>query len=320
MAENNREYNYISEKLWEPIVSECLCFYWGAPNASDYINPLAFIPIDLNNLEETYKIMKNAIDNDLWSERIEIIREEKKKILNYYNFFPTIERIIMKDLWKDNLNIIKDRTKILILSNNMNVDNNIFKMRMDDLGLDCKLIKKNIDSNSLELESKLIYNGSIKYYNNNNKELKNKFINTISHISLYENLIKEMDDDKSVNYLILDEKSEKISDLCKHPTLSLSNINNLLNHLFYLPENYDVCYISDSNKNKFKLVEKENNVYYKVKKYFFWGSNSYIISKEGIKKILHYLDNKIKCQIEELFYEVYNETTNFNFYSTINYN
>jgi len=320
IAENNSEKNYITEKLWEAILSESLCFYWGAPNVSDYIDSRAFIQLDLNNFEESYKTIKNAIDNDLWSERIEIIREEKKKILNYYNFFPTIERIIMKDLWKDNLNIIKDRTKILILSNNMNVDNNIFKMRMDDLGLDCKLIKKNIDSNSLELESKLIYNGSIKYYNNNNKELKNKFINTISHISLYENLIKEMDDDKSVNYLILDEKSENISDLCKHPTLSLSNINNLLNHLFYLPENYDVCYISDSNKNKFKLVEKENNVYYKVKKYFFWGSNSYIISKEGIKKILHYLDNKIKCQIEELFYEVYNETTNFNFYSTINYN
>ena len=34
MAENNLENNYITEKLWEPIISECLCFYYGAPNVS----------------------------------------------------------------------------------------------------------------------------------------------------------------------------------------------------------------------------------------------------------------------------------------------
>src|SRR3990172_9964329 len=29
MSENNQEYNYITEKLWEPLICECLCFYWG---------------------------------------------------------------------------------------------------------------------------------------------------------------------------------------------------------------------------------------------------------------------------------------------------
>jgi GR25 family glycosyltransferase involved in LPS biosynthesis len=61
MAENNSEYNYITEKLWEPILSECLCFYWGAPNVSDYIDERAYVRLDLDNFEESYNIIKNAI-------------------------------------------------------------------------------------------------------------------------------------------------------------------------------------------------------------------------------------------------------------------
>jgi GR25 family glycosyltransferase involved in LPS biosynthesis len=114
MAENNSEYNYITEKIWEPLICECLCFYWGAPNLDTYINPLAFIRLDLDNFEESYNIIKNAIDNDLYSQRIEIIRQEKYKILNYYNFFPTVERIITMDMWKNNIRLLNNDFKIII--------------------------------------------------------------------------------------------------------------------------------------------------------------------------------------------------------------
>ena len=100
MCENNSEYNYITEKLWEPILAECLCFYWGCPNVSDYINPLAYIQLDMEDFEKLFKIIKDSINNNLWEERLPIIREEKQKILDYYNFFPTLERIILEDLEK----------------------------------------------------------------------------------------------------------------------------------------------------------------------------------------------------------------------------
>jgi hypothetical protein len=98
IAENNKERNYVTEKLWEPILSECLCFYWGCPNISDYIDDRAYVVLDLEDLEKSYEIVKEAISNNLWEERIDIIRKEKQKILDYYNFFPTLERIITNEL------------------------------------------------------------------------------------------------------------------------------------------------------------------------------------------------------------------------------
>lgn len=94
MCENNQEHNYITEKLWEPILCECLCFYWGCPNLSDYINPKAYVELDMNDFDKSFQIIKSAIKNNLWEERLPIIREEKQKVLDYYNFCPTVERII----------------------------------------------------------------------------------------------------------------------------------------------------------------------------------------------------------------------------------
>jgi hypothetical protein len=164
-------------------------------------------------------------------------------------------------------------------------------------------------------ENKVIVNGFMTYIDIEKiKDKEEKLMNTLSQIRLYEKII--MEQNKNKNYFILDESSENI--LSDHPTLSLSNVNNLLIHLYYLPLEYDICYISDSKNNKFKLVEKENSVYFKVRKYFFWGNSSYIASYKGIKKIIYYLNNTIKCYGDELFYKIYNEIEDFQFYSSIN--
>ena len=94
MCENNSEKNYITEKLWEPIISETLVFYWGCPNISEYINPLAYVQLDMDNFEKSFQIIKESIENNLWEQRIEYIRQEKEKILDHYNFFPTLKIII----------------------------------------------------------------------------------------------------------------------------------------------------------------------------------------------------------------------------------
>jgi hypothetical protein len=97
MAENNQEKNFVTEKIWEPLLTETLCFYWGCPNVSEWVNPLAYVQLDLDDFEGSFQIIKSAIENDLWSDRIDIIRHEKAKVLDYYNMFPTIERIIVED-------------------------------------------------------------------------------------------------------------------------------------------------------------------------------------------------------------------------------
>ena len=85
----------MTEKLFEPILCESLVFYYGCPNVSDYIDERAYVQLDMEDFEKSYQIMKQAIKEDWWSQRIEIIRKEKAKLLDEMQFFPTIERIIL---------------------------------------------------------------------------------------------------------------------------------------------------------------------------------------------------------------------------------
>lgn len=93
-VENNSEKNYVTEKLWEAILCERLCFYWGCPNIADYVDSRAYVQLDLNNFEASYQIIKLAIATNLWEQRLPYIRAAKKKFLESYSFFPTIEQAI----------------------------------------------------------------------------------------------------------------------------------------------------------------------------------------------------------------------------------
>ena len=96
MNENNSQKNYITEKLWEPILCECLVFYWGCPNVGDYINPEAIVILDIDNIKESIQIVKKAIKENWWLKKLPLIRQEKQKILNEYSFQNTIKNILDK--------------------------------------------------------------------------------------------------------------------------------------------------------------------------------------------------------------------------------
>lgn len=93
-CENNSIKNYYTEKLIDAILSESLCFYSGCYNIKDYIDERAYVYLELSNFEEDYQKVKDAIENNLWEQRILYIKKEKKKILDYLQFFPRLERII----------------------------------------------------------------------------------------------------------------------------------------------------------------------------------------------------------------------------------
>tara|TARA_R110002074_G_scaffold173006_4_gene335677 strand:- start:1015 stop:2082 length:1068 start_codon:yes stop_codon:yes gene_type:complete len=102
-VENNSEHNYATEKLWDGIMAECLCFYWGCPNLEEYIDSKAFVRLPLEDMEKSLQIIKKAIEEDLWSQRIDIIRKEKDKLLNKLGFFPNLLSIINTNEEKNNL-------------------------------------------------------------------------------------------------------------------------------------------------------------------------------------------------------------------------
>jgi GR25 family glycosyltransferase involved in LPS biosynthesis len=283
MFENNFENNYVTEKLWEPIICECLCFYIGAPNVTNYINPEAFIILNPNDFDKNFEIINNSIKNDLWSKKINLIREEKYKILNYYNFFPRVERILTLKIYSDKINLLKKYNKIFILTTNFNNNYkiNIFKKTMEEFGLE------------------------ISYFiiDNKNKLIINKF-------HFYTDLIQNNTENN--NYIFINEND--ILD---------SSYIDFFNHLLIPPKNFDVCYLYENNNNKWMIIKQENSLYYSVKKYPFETFGPYIISTNGIVKVIDYIKNNLKnnlynIEFKNLFYEIYKKENNFNLFVTKN--
>jgi hypothetical protein len=94
MCENNVESNFITEKLWEPILCEALCFYWGCPNVADHVDPMAYVQLNMDDFEASYNIMNAAIETNLWQERLPYIKKAKQRILEEQGFFPMLENAL----------------------------------------------------------------------------------------------------------------------------------------------------------------------------------------------------------------------------------
>jgi hypothetical protein len=93
-AENHSIPNYFTEKIVDCILSETLCFYWGCPNINEYIDPQAYIQLDLDDQQGSYDIVRNALKEDEWSKRIHVLRAEKKRILQELSLFQRITKCL----------------------------------------------------------------------------------------------------------------------------------------------------------------------------------------------------------------------------------
>lgn len=93
-AENHEIPNYFTEKLVDGILSECLVFYWGCTNIRNFFDERAFVMLSLEDFDADLAIIERAINENWWEQRLPYILEAKKKILEYYQFFPRLERIL----------------------------------------------------------------------------------------------------------------------------------------------------------------------------------------------------------------------------------
>lgn len=92
--ENYSGKNHWTEKLSDPFLGLCLPFYYGATNADEYFPKESFIEIDIFDLEKSAKIIKDAILNNEYEKRLEYIKQARDLVLNRYNFFAVISKII----------------------------------------------------------------------------------------------------------------------------------------------------------------------------------------------------------------------------------
>ena len=95
-VENHSIKNYYTEKLIDGILSETLMFYSGCYNVRDYIDERAYVYLELSNFEKDYMIIKKAMEEDWYSQRLPYIKEAKQKILNELQFYPRLYSILHK--------------------------------------------------------------------------------------------------------------------------------------------------------------------------------------------------------------------------------
>lgn len=257
MPENNEEHNFITEKIWEPLLCESLCFYWGCPNITDWFDTRCYILLDMNDFEKSYNIIRDAILNDEWGKRLDIIRREKQKVLDYYNFFPTLERIIKQEFkfnykptddeifyhkyFKDiipNLQLTKNIAKKICFIHSCNTNNN--------LSILCKILNTIIETKTIdELDYVYVVNLGIKInYDKLNHikyehKIKIKIINYAENTKLFEkptvnlvNLFSRFNDSK---ILYLHTKGTSYNG-------ENNNVNDWTNYmLYFLLNKHQLC-------------------------------------------------------------------------------
>jgi GDP-L-fucose synthase len=81
---------YHTEKLIDAILCETLCFYYGHEDVREHIDSRAYVYLDINNVGESIKTIKESVEGDLWAQRVPYIREAKRKLLEERGFFPRL--------------------------------------------------------------------------------------------------------------------------------------------------------------------------------------------------------------------------------------
>jgi hypothetical protein len=96
--ENYSVNNYWTEKIADCWLSWSLPFYWGAGNLESFFPPGSFIRVDIEKPDQVIEIIHQAIQNNEWEKRLGAIAKARDLILNEYQFFPYMAKMIQDDL------------------------------------------------------------------------------------------------------------------------------------------------------------------------------------------------------------------------------
>jgi hypothetical protein len=92
--ENHFSPHHITEKLTDGFLGRCLTFYAGAPNAQDYFPSESFVPLNLDSPQDAAKRIRQAIAEDLYSQRLQAIEEARHRVLQSHNLFAAIAEVV----------------------------------------------------------------------------------------------------------------------------------------------------------------------------------------------------------------------------------
>ena len=92
-VENHYIDNYITEKLYDPLVANTLCFYKGAPNVREYFHEDSFVELS-GNINDDIDLIRKVIADGGYEKRLEAIAKAKEDVLYKYSFEPRVKSII----------------------------------------------------------------------------------------------------------------------------------------------------------------------------------------------------------------------------------
>lgn len=93
--ENYRGRNYFSEKVADALLAWCMPIYWGCENLDDFLPPDSYVWIDIEDPDASAKI-KEIVESDKYEKNLDAIAEARRRILEEYQIWPTVESAIRK--------------------------------------------------------------------------------------------------------------------------------------------------------------------------------------------------------------------------------
>lgn len=84
-CENSFISNYFTEKLIDPIVAECLCFYDGCTNIEEFIDDRSFVRLNINDINKSVDTIIDTIAAQEYKKRRKNILATKKRLLYELN-------------------------------------------------------------------------------------------------------------------------------------------------------------------------------------------------------------------------------------------
>lgn len=90
--ENSSSPYYWTEKVADCFLAQAFPLYYGCTNLEDYFPKGSYQPIDIDNFQETVKIIDDIIARDRYEEALPALRESRALVLDDYNMFNMIVR------------------------------------------------------------------------------------------------------------------------------------------------------------------------------------------------------------------------------------
>ena len=270
-VENNSENNYVTEKLTDAILSECLPFYWGCPNLEDIIDPDSFIRLPSDDITAATSIIREAIAKDEYSRRLPAIKRSKEKLLNSLQLAPTISRLVRGHK-------LLNRTPIHLINLDRRADRLDGFMQRVSLASGDRLASRierfsAIDGQDLEMTPEIVH-----MFRGSDLPLRrSQTACALSHLSLWIELINSEHD----HYIIFEDDVQFASDFT-------SRLGELLGHMIDRPQTdviflglhyFDDAFSPNSSLQTLRPVVLNN---------LLGGTFAYIISKSGAKKLFDF--------------------------------